>query len=121
MSTYGREPRHGYPRFTPADQVPAYERGQARTRIPYMEPDQSGYLPRIDETDPRQPIGPPLRAPEPSYQDMIVPRVFLEPDPTLDDLRIRAHRLAIIRDIFLIIFLIVATFYVVALIAAGRA
>jgi hypothetical protein len=86
-----------------------------------VEPDQSGYLPRIEDTDPRQPIGPPLRAPEPSYQDMIVPRVFLEPDPTMDDLRIRALRLAIIRDIFLIIFLMVGTFYLGALLFNGRA
>lgn len=113
--------RHGYPEFRRADQPPTYERGRAAPRTAYVEPDQSGYLPRIEDTDPRQPIGPPLRAPEPSYQDMIVPRVFLEPDPTMDDLRIRALRLAIIRDIFLIIFLMVGTFYLGALLFNGRA
>jgi hypothetical protein len=96
--------RHGYPRHIPPGRPP--------DRVEYGPP-------LIDETDPRAPIGPPLDYPprrEPSYQDLVVPRVFVEPDEELDTLRIRSLRIAIVRDVLLIIFLMAATFYLGGLI-----
>ncbi len=97
----------------------------------YHDPEDEGYVPRrpqarrghnhppIDTTDPRQPIAPIRRhaAPrheerrEPSYQDMIVPRIYVEPDEAMDELRARSLRMALIRDVFLILFCMVAIFW----------
>lgn len=126
MSDYDRS-RHGYPRHVPAERPPgspAFVPGRASGRSPYAEPDRSGIFPRIDDTDPRAPIGPPLTeypAPSraPTYQDLVVPRIFVEPDEQMDALRARALRMAIFRDVFLVVFLIVATFYLGALIFGG--
>ncbi len=112
-----RSNRHDYPPFTRAEQTRDNGR-HSRLREP-------GFLPPIDETDPRQPIAP-IRGerpspPEPRYQDMLVPRVFVQPDPHMDDLRARALRMAILRDIFVIMTSLVGLFYLGGLIVRWAA
>lgn len=69
--------------------------------------DETQRIPTVDDmpTDPSLRI-PLNRAPrirdkttERSYQDLIVPRVFVEPDEHMDALRQRAMRWAICRDV----------------------
>lgn len=97
MSNY-RQGRHGYPEFGTTNP------GR------WSEP--------IDTTDPRQPIAP-FREPEPLPPPVMEARplpVCVGPDPALEDLQFKALRVGMIRDGLLIVFLVVATFYLGALI-----
>jgi hypothetical protein len=106
-----------------------YEGGEV-TRYEPGRVDTSGYLPRIQEptrdvvdSNPnlyRVDVPGPLRDPDPGRArvnsgdrrsvlhaegrtDLVVPRVYLEPDEWMDKLRARALRFAIARDVVLII------------------
>lgn len=93
---------------------PTTPRGRSVREAPTRRPD----LPPIEETDPRGTV-PAGYEPDPAKRtgyvsarpDVVVPRVYIEPDEELDRLREMRDKIAIFRDVLLCIFLLVATLY----------
>lgn len=61
----------------------------------------------------------PLNQNPPRPRDLVVPRVYIEPDEDADNLRRLRDKWAIARDILMCLFLAVATYWLVASIVAG--
>jgi hypothetical protein len=108
----GRHAAEPYPRHVPPS---PRDRWRPRPEISPDPPPVERYYPQEDEmpTDPTMPM--PLNfAPRgtglvsPRYQDLVVPRVYVEPDEALDKLRARALRWGIARDVLLVAALLYA-------------